>query len=464
MKQKRELTVFLLVMLNIATILSIRNLPLTAKYGFSSVFFLVVPVLVFFIPCALVSAELASAWPERGGIFVWVKEAMGHKLGFLSVWLLWIENVFYYPTLLSFIAAAVAYIIDPNLLDYKIYNFFMIVGMFWFATLINLRGMRFSSILSSYSVIIGTILPGVLIITLGLIWYVTSRPTEIVFSWQSFIPDLSSPSKLSFLAGVLLGYAGIELSAVHAREVKNPQKSYPLATMLSALCIIIISILGTLSIAIVIPKGKIDLVSGALEAINFFFKSYGFSNALPVIAFLMGFGAIGTLTTWIIGPTKGFLGAAEAGDLPPVFHKVNSAGMPIFMMILQAVFVTFLSVVFLYLPTISSSYWILLAMASQFYLLMYILMFIAGIVLRYKHPNKKRHYKVSGGNLGMWLVSGLGIISSMVAFFLGFIPPAELEIGNVLFFESFMIVGILIGLVIPFFILAFKNKGWKKHT
>jgi glutamate:GABA antiporter len=464
MKTKRQITVFLLVMLNIATILSIRNLPLTAKYGFSSVFFLAVPVIVFFIPCALVSAELASAWPERGGIFVWVKEAMGHKLGFLSVWLLWIENVFYYPTLLSFIAAAIAYIIDPALLDSKLYNFTMIVTLFWFATLINLRGMRFSSILSSVSAILGTIIPGVLIIVLGFVWYVKGSPTEIDFSWQGFIPDVSSPSKLSFIAGVLLGYAGIELSAVHAREVKNPQKAYPRATLLSALCIIILSILGTLSIAIVIPSGKISLVSGSLEAIDFFFKSYGFSQALPIMAFLMGLGAIGTLSTWIIGPTKGFLGAAEAGDLPPIFHKVNNSGMPIFMMLIQAIFVTLLSAVFLYLPNVSSSYWILLAMASQFYLLMYILMFIAGIVLRYKHPRKKRHYKVGGGNFGMILICSIGIIASTLAFLLGFVPPAELDVGNTLFFESFMIIGIIIGLIIPFIILAFKKESWKKSS
>ena len=82
-------------MINVATILSIRNWPVSAEYGLSSVVFLLLALLFFFIPAALVSAELATGWPQAGGVFVWVKEALGPRLGFLAIWLLWIENVFY---------------------------------------------------------------------------------------------------------------------------------------------------------------------------------------------------------------------------------------------------------------------------------------------------------------------------------------------------------------------------------
>ena len=129
-RQKRTLSVFVLAMINVAAICSIKNWALTAEYGFASVFYYLLGVAAFLIPCSLVAAELASAWPEKGGIFVWVKKAMGHRLAFLAVWLLWAENLFYYPTLLSFLAASLAYIFKPALAGNAIYTFSVILAAF----------------------------------------------------------------------------------------------------------------------------------------------------------------------------------------------------------------------------------------------------------------------------------------------------------------------------------------------
>ena len=110
---KKIISIFTLVMINLAAIGSIRNWPTIAETGLSSIFFYLLAALIFFLPTALVSAELATGWPKIGGIFIWVREAFGQRLGFLAIWLLWIENVIWYPTILSFIAATLAYIIDP---------------------------------------------------------------------------------------------------------------------------------------------------------------------------------------------------------------------------------------------------------------------------------------------------------------------------------------------------------------
>ena len=89
------------------------------------------------------------------------------------------------------------------------------------------------------------------------------------------------------------------------------------------------------------------------------------------------------------------------------------------------------------MPSINSSFWILLVLASQLYLIMYIMMFIAGIVLRYKRPKVPRAYKIPGGHVGMWLVSGIGIIGAFFAVVVGFFPPEQVETGDRLFFEAF---------------------------
>lgn len=459
---KRTLSIFLLAMINVAAICSIKNWPLTAVYGFSSLFYFIVAILFFFIPVSLVSAELATGWPKRGGIYVWVREAFGHRLGFLAGWLLWIENVVWYPTILSFIAGTVAFSFNPELANNTLYMFCMIFGTFWAATLLNLLGMKMSGWISTLGVILGTIIPGVIIIALGFAWIAGGNPSHVTFSWDSFFPNLNNPEQLALLAGVVLGFAGMEMSAVHARDVKNPQKNYPRAILLSAIIIILLSIFGTLAIAVVIPEDKISLVSGGMEAIAFFLRSYHLDWSIPIIAFLIAFGATGSMSTWAAGPSKGLLAAAQDGDFPPILHKINKYDMPVAMLIFQGIIVSILGLVFLLMPDVNSSFWILLVLSSQLYLLMYLLMFAAGIYLRFKRPEVPRAYKIPGGKWGMMITAGLGIISSLFAIVIGFFPPEQLETGSVLIYELFLIFGIIIFCAAPFIILLFKKPSWNE--
>jgi putative glutamate/gamma-aminobutyrate antiporter len=458
----KKLSVFTLAMINVAAVSSVRNWPTIAEYGFASLFFFAVAALLFFIPVSMVSAELATGWPKTGGVFAWVKEAFGHRTGFLAVWLLWAENVIYYPALLSFIAGTIAYIINPALAQNTYYTLFVILGVFWATTLANLLGMRASGWISTFGVIAGTIIPGGLIIILGIVWFFSGNPIEIPMTVDSLIPDMSSPTQLVLFSGVLVALCGLEMSAVHARDVENPQKNYPKAILLSAILVLGLYVLGVLAIAVVIPQKQISLVAGSLQAFSFFVNSYGLNWLTPVIAALLAFGAFGTLSTWIAGPSKGLLGAAQSGDLPPYFRKLNKHGMPVALLISQGVIVTIFSLIFLVMPTVSSAYWILNAMVAQLYLVMYILMFAAAIKLRYKRPNVVRAYKIPGGKLGIWLVAGLGLIGSAATFFIGFFPPAQIPTGNTVFYVTFLFLSIVLACFAPTIILWFKKPNWSK--
>ena len=91
------MSLFTLTMINVIAIDSLRSIPMSAHYGFSLVFYLL-SALIFFIPSALISAELSTGWPQTGGIYVWVREAFGIPIGFLVIWLQWItiiENLSY---------------------------------------------------------------------------------------------------------------------------------------------------------------------------------------------------------------------------------------------------------------------------------------------------------------------------------------------------------------------------------
>lgn len=459
--KKRVLSVFMLAMINVAAICNIANLPLTAQYGFSLLFYYTLGALLFFIPVGLISAELATGWPEQGGVYVWVREALGEKFGFIAIWLQWAENVIWYPTILSYTAATLAYIIDPSLAQNRLYITITILVIFWGITFVNFLGMQVSGWISTFCVIVGIILPGIAIITMGVFWLVLGNPPEITYSLPTLIPDLTSIDSYTILASVLLIFGGLEMSAVHAKEVKNPKKNYPIAIALSSITIVLLLSLAALSIATVVPQNRIELASGSIEAIRYFLDWYNLGWLIPTIAVLMALGAMGMISTWLVGPSKGLLTTARHGELPPILQKNNKRNMPVAILITQGIIVTFLSLIFLYLPTVSSAYRLLYSLTAQGYLLMYILMFIAGIVLRYKRPDVKRVYKIPFGNVGMWIVGSVGIFSSVFAMFFGFFPPKDFAGSS--FYTIAMVVALFIFIIIPVIIHRYRKPSWHIH-
>ena len=79
----------------------------------------------------LVTINLAAL----GGIRSWAPIA---ECGFLAAWLLWIENVMRYPTILLFIGGTISYALNPDLASNPIYNVVLMLTIFWTTTLINL--------------------------------------------------------------------------------------------------------------------------------------------------------------------------------------------------------------------------------------------------------------------------------------------------------------------------------------
>lgn len=458
----KPLTVFTLAMINVAAVSSVRNWPVVAEHGFSSLFFLGLAILLFFIPVSMVSAELATGWPEEGGVFAWVKRAFGHKMGFLAVWLLWAENLAYYPAIISFIAGTIAFVVHPAWVHNTAYLISFVVGLFWLSTLISLLGLRLSGWISTLGVLLGTILPACVIIVLGLQWFLGGHPLQIACNWGTLIPDLTSPQELVFFSVVLASLCGLEMSAVHANHVQHPQKNYPRAILLSGLLILALYLLGVLAIAFVVPHEEISLVAGSIQAFSLFVSAQGLTWLTPLMAFLLTLGAFAGLSAWIIGPSMGLLAAAQEGDLPSLFRKVNKRDIPVPLLIAQAIIVTLFSMIFLVMPTVGSAYWILNATLVQIYLVMYVLLFAAAIKLRYKHPHVKRAYMIPGGKVGIWAVAGLGLVGAVGAFFIGFFPPAQMSAEHKPLYVGLLFLTILIACLAPSLILLFTKPRWTR--
>ena len=436
-KPRRVLSVFSLVMINVIAVDNLRSLPISAQYGFSLVFFYILSALIFFLPSALVSAELATGWPETGGVYIWVREAFGKRWAFLVIWLQWIYNIVWYPTILAFLAGIFAYLLNPALAENKLYMLSVILSLFWFATIINACGMKASSLMSTLGALVGTILPMLLICFLGVLWLWAKKSVQIHFSLAEFFPNLSHINNLAFLTAVLFGMMGMEMSAVHAEEVINPQRDYPRALIYSTSIILTTLIFASLAIAIVVPPHQISLVSGLIQAFGVFFKAYHLNWMIPIMGLVIVLGGLGGVSAWVIGPTKGLLVASYDGSIPPLFQKINKNGVPIALLLTQASIVTIVSCVFLLMPTVNSSYWLLSALTAQLALIFYIVLFSAAIRLRYSKPEQHRSYKIPGGNYGIWLVGSVAIITCLTVIVFGFLPPPGIHIGNIYFYEAF---------------------------
>jgi amino acid transporter len=453
-KSLQKISVTALVLLITGAIDSVRNLPATALFGSSLIFFFIFSAIIFLIPVALVSAELSSTWAkEEGGIYSWVKHAYGTNMAFFTVWLQWINTMAWYPTILSFIAGTLAYLLNPELAQNKLYLVSVILIVFWSLTFLGLSGLRASAKFASFCAITGMLIPIGLIIVLSIIWIIQGHPSAIQISFSDMLPNLHKTQSWVSLTAIMTSFLGMELAAVHVRNVKSPQRNFPRAMFFSTILILFTMILGSLAIAIVLPSNEISLVQGVMQAFTNFLKAYHLSAFMPILVIMILLGSVGGMTNWIISPAKGLLIAADHGFLPVWLHKLNKHGIASRILILQAVLVTILCSGFLLLPSVNAFYWLFTDLSTELYILMYVMMFIAAIKLKHKHANLTRPFAVPGGKFGYYFTCVLGLFGCIVTLIVGFFPPEEaVSVGGANLFRLLFSLGIIL-MITPAFLL-----------
>lgn len=463
--QAGKITVFGLAILNIVAVVSLRGLPAEAEYGLSSIFYYVFAAVFFLVPVSLVAAELATGWPEKGGVFRWVGEAFGGRWAFLAMFMLFIEVTIWFPTALTFGAVALAYTgpdkgLDAQISGNKFFVLVVVLAVYWLATVIAFRGVAAFARIAKWGGIIGTIIPAIILIVLGFAYVFAGNKPQIELKWGDIIPDFSNFGNIVLAASIFLFYAGMEMNAIHVKDVKNATRNYPIAVLIAALGTVVIFVLGTLAIAFVVPQADINLTQSLLTAYNDMFAWAGISWAAPIMAVALAIGVFAGIVTWVGGPSSGLLVVAKAGYLPRFFQKTNKHGMATHLLLIQALAVTGLSVLFVVLPSVQAAYQILSQLTVILYLIMYMLMFAAAIYLRYSQPDRPRPYKLPGGDIGMWIIGGAGFLGAALAFTFSFIPPDQISIGSPLLYVGLLIVLGLIFVIIPFLIYHARKPHW----
>lgn len=435
-----------LVILMIAAIDNIRNLPAAALFGSSLIFFFIFAALVFLIPTSLVAAELSAAFPESGGIYHWVNRAFGKKMAMAAIWLQWINTMVWYPTMLSFIAGTMAYLINPELAQNKVYLVTVILTTFWGLTFINLKGLQISALVNNICCIVGTMVPLVLLIGLGVVWVLSGQPVQIDLTWGSLVPPIDSTTSWVSLIAIMASFLGMELSGVHVNDIENSQRNFPRAALVACLFIFSSMLLGSLAIALVMPSNDINLISGVMQMFGSFFKAFHLEALTSILGVLIVVGSVGMMINWLISPAKGLLHAAEYGFLPQIFTKKNEHGVASNILLAQGVVVTFMCLIFLLEPNVNAFYWFLTALSTELYMIMYLFMFGAAIKLHYSFKNRTNAYKIPGKALGIWTICLLGIFGAATTIIVSFIPPDNINIGSSVHYLYMICAGNLLAL------------------
>ncbi|QDG74705.1 amino acid permease [Labrenzia sp. PHM005] len=468
-----QISVLGLAMMTVAAVVSLRGLPLMAVEGTTLLFYIGFAAFIFLIPAALVAAELGGMFAHStGGIYDWVKAPFGARAGFVAIWLQWIQNVVWYPTVLAFAAASLAYVIGrPSLADNGIYTGTVIIAAYWFATAIALTGTSAAARFTSAGFLLGTVVPGLLIIALGAAWIADGHTMAFLTgadgsttsaSHLRFFPHITGLSSLAFLGGIVLLFAGVEVHAVHANELKNPSRDFPKAILLSVLIIVALFLLGSLALASIVPANKIALDQGPMQAFDIALTDYGLGWLVPVLALLIALGALAGVMSWITGPSRGLLRTAKDGELPPFLARTNKNGVQVMILLIQGTIVTLLALLYFVLKNVSVAFFLLSAMTITLYLVMYMMMYAAAVRLRITRPDAERSYQVPGGLPGMLAISGLGFGGVAFAFVTSFFPPSQLPVGSPATYVGVVAAGFVVFIGLPILIHALKKPSWVK--
>src|SRR5580698_3729673 len=208
----------------------IEGLVQQSGYAGAIAILLLIP-LIWALPTGLMVGELAAAIPSEGGFYVWVRRALGPFWGFQEAWLSLAASVFdmaAYPAI-----------------------FVLSLGQLWPTALRNpyrvlipavvILGCVAWNMLGAKAVGSGSIVLGiVLLVPFGLM---------VALAPHRGIPP--SPAPTNWYAGLVIAmwnFMGWDNASTVAREVKEPQKTYPRTMLWSVAAVTLVYLVPILAV------------------------------------------------------------------------------------------------------------------------------------------------------------------------------------------------------------------------
>lgn len=412
MKEK-SITFWELVLMNVSALYGIRWIAKSTSdsfgLGLGAIPMWIIFMLIFFVPQALMCAELATAYPTDGGLNDWVKIAFGTKYGFLVSWMHWTALIFWYASFLTFFSINFTYMIGkPELADNKILVLIMSLVVFWALSFASMRGMKFGKYFTSVGAL-GSVVPTVCLIGMAILAVVVFKkpPSASEYTIATLTPKLNMNSLVA-ISGITFAYTGT----------------------LDALVI----------------------ACNLLEVPQFF---------VQIVAFGITLSIFGAVVLYIAQPTKMLFGYSEPGIFPEKITKKNEHDIPEKAILFQAILVSLLLAGVAVFPAVETIYNVLITMTALTSLFPYVLLFAAYIKIKRKKVDKPGLYQMTKNKKWGCFLGYMELVICVIAIVCSALPVMTTFKENVVY-EVEMIGGGL--LVIVSGLWLWKRSGLKNKT
>jgi glutamate:GABA antiporter len=417
--QPRTMGIGAMTLFAVSAMITLDTVATSSALGVQSITLFALFALIFFVPYGLVTAELGSAWPEEGGIYVWVREAYGRRWGTFTAWLYWVNVAYWAPAVFVVFAGTLAVAFWPGMS--RTWEEIIVVGLIWLMVVIGILPMALSKWVNSASAVVKV----AVLVMLGVMGLAFALKNGVAnsFAPKEWVPSFGA--NWSFLPIIIYNFMGFELMSSAAGAVKNPRRDIPRMLLFAGAIIVGAQLLGNFGILAAVPLGDLSIVSGMADAMKLTFDSVLGSAATAVydiFIVLLLFSFIGNMVTWSIGANHSMASTGLDRSAPGVFGHVNKRfTTPDYAFVLMGVLATALTIVnYQFFVTKESVFWSIFALSSIVFLFPYVLMFPALLVLRKKRPDTPRPYTVPGGGPGAWvsvILTMAGVIGAIVLFF-----------------------------------------------
>ncbi|MBT8135494.1 MAG: APC family permease [Gammaproteobacteria bacterium] len=419
--RKRSLGQRDLVLFTVSAILLLETLAAAASIGASSIFWWLFLGVVFYIPFALICAEMGCAYPEQGGIYAWIRDAFGGRWGARASWGYWVNTAVWLPAINILFAGIFAQLFMPDLqLPVQI----MIgIALLWVAVGLNVVTLDIGKWIPN----IGAVLKVAVFVALIIAAFVYTRKNGMAnpLSLDTLRPNFGNAAQ--YIPAIIYGMLGFELVSASSEEMKNPARDVPRAVFVSGLIIITLYTLATAAMLAALPAGEIDLVDGLVDTLR---QILGQSTAGQAAVMLLGIFALYTFfsngVTWTLGCNRAAAEAGQEGELPRFLAHETSRGTPAGAAITMGLVGTAVLVLYGFLAGSKEElFWSLFAFSAVIFLLPYLGMMAAFVKLRVRDPQHPRPFCIPGGLTVAVILAALCFVILAIAIVLFVYTPGE---------------------------------------
>ncbi|MEK7265639.1 MAG: APC family permease, partial [Pseudomonadota bacterium] len=248
-----------LVLFTVSAILLLDTLAASASIGASSLFWWLFLGAFFLIPIGLITAELATAYPEEGGLYVWIRRGLGRRWAARAVWAYWINTAIWLPSIFILFAGVFVRLsgIDLTLSQ----QIGVGIALAWLTALLDILGLQIGKWVPNLGALFKMIIFTVLILA-G--WhYGQTHGFANPLSADDFKPEWKEG--LKFVPAIVYGMLGFELVCAASGEIKHPARDMPLSIIISGIIVLAFYFLATAGILAAIPADEINIVEGLID-------------------------------------------------------------------------------------------------------------------------------------------------------------------------------------------------------